>query len=282
MAMDEVIWLRNQVDKSFKGVNSNLDAPLNHLIWLNDYKTYGQDSYVFNDKDILHELYRNYPLCMSDGDLCAESFEYAYSIGEDGIALRHYYKISDDLKNALTNVNRICDSDDVILLFLKDSNSFTMNKNVSDQILDSEQFNNFIDAYPSVTIETTVSAATSSLKTTTISRNGLFYLKSIRNNIDGKSQYLSDYGATIYAFVRSGFSYTNVDGTVNSVTAAGATGSKAGSTTGTTSQPYSASVLTPRTLVTNVSVTGASYSYSNTSQCPLWVNSKAEFVVISE
>ena len=27
-----------------------------HAIWLNDYKTYGTDSFVYKDKDILNEL----------------------------------------------------------------------------------------------------------------------------------------------------------------------------------------------------------------------------------
>lgn len=49
-----------------KAVNSDLNVPLNHLIWLNDYKTYGEKSYVFQNKDILHELYKDFQLTAND------------------------------------------------------------------------------------------------------------------------------------------------------------------------------------------------------------------------
>ena len=40
-----------------KKLNSRVaDVPINHLIWLNDYKTYGENSYVFRDKGIWNEL----------------------------------------------------------------------------------------------------------------------------------------------------------------------------------------------------------------------------------
>ena len=66
-----------------KAVNSNLNVPLNHLIWLNDYKTFGKKSYVFNDKKILHELYKNWDLCINDEDIRLEAYEFARSNGSD-------------------------------------------------------------------------------------------------------------------------------------------------------------------------------------------------------
>ena len=42
-------------------INSDITVPLNHLLWLNDYKTFGQESFVFNDKRLLHELFTSAP-----------------------------------------------------------------------------------------------------------------------------------------------------------------------------------------------------------------------------
>lgn len=74
-----------------KAVNSDLNVPLNHLIWLNDYKTYGEDSYVFARKDILHELYRDYRITINDKKIRKEAMLYAESIGETGLALAQQY-----------------------------------------------------------------------------------------------------------------------------------------------------------------------------------------------
>lgn len=76
-----------------KAVNSDLSTPLNHLIWLNDYKTFGEDSYVFQNKDILHELYRDYELCMNDEYIISEVLEYANSINEVGKSVLSIYGV---------------------------------------------------------------------------------------------------------------------------------------------------------------------------------------------
>lgn len=58
------------------GVNSQaVNVPLNHLMWLAYYKTYGENSYVFQNKDILHELYKS-PVAANDLKICNEAFEY--------------------------------------------------------------------------------------------------------------------------------------------------------------------------------------------------------------
>lgn len=59
-----------------KKLNSQIaDVPLNHLIWLNDYKTYGTSSYVYNDKNILHELYKS-PISANDKKVASEALNY--------------------------------------------------------------------------------------------------------------------------------------------------------------------------------------------------------------
>lgn len=39
-----------------KAVNSDLNVPLNHLLWINDLATFGRNGYVFNSEKIINEL----------------------------------------------------------------------------------------------------------------------------------------------------------------------------------------------------------------------------------
>lgn len=58
------------------GVNSSaLNVPLNHTNWLLDYKINGTKSYVYKDKDILHELYRS-PISANDEDIQTEALNF--------------------------------------------------------------------------------------------------------------------------------------------------------------------------------------------------------------
>lgn len=66
-------------DEVKKAVNSDLGVPLNHLIWLNDYKTYGENSYVFQDKDVLHELYKS-SISSKDNGIFQEALSYFIGI----------------------------------------------------------------------------------------------------------------------------------------------------------------------------------------------------------
>lgn len=75
-----------------KKINSDfINSPLNHLIWLNDYKTYGQNSYVYNNKDIWNELMSDYKLCVNDTSTSQISILYSDSIGEAGKAFESIY-----------------------------------------------------------------------------------------------------------------------------------------------------------------------------------------------
>lgn len=88
------------------GINSTaLDTPLNHMIWLNDYKTYGEDSYVFQNKDILHELYRS-PIVEFDEKIIEEVYSYFFNIG--GTTFENWLKST----HAYKNLNEILSSKD--------------------------------------------------------------------------------------------------------------------------------------------------------------------------
>ena len=53
-----------------------LNAPLDIKMHLADYKMYGEDSYVFQQKELLNELYECSYLSMNDKELSAEALEY--------------------------------------------------------------------------------------------------------------------------------------------------------------------------------------------------------------
>ena len=53
-----------------------LNAPLDIKMHLADYKMYGEDSYVFQQKELLHELYECTYLSMNDRELAVEAFVY--------------------------------------------------------------------------------------------------------------------------------------------------------------------------------------------------------------
>lgn len=63
-----------------------------HMLWLSDYKTYGEDSYVFNDKSKLHELYEDYELSLKDLKIVTEAFDY---LSKRGINIADIIKIID-------------------------------------------------------------------------------------------------------------------------------------------------------------------------------------------
>lgn len=61
------------------GVNSDVIIPMNHLIWLNDYHTYGDNSYVKNVSSVWSELVSSIPtykLLANDG-LCSDFYQSA-------------------------------------------------------------------------------------------------------------------------------------------------------------------------------------------------------------
>lgn len=53
-------------------VNSDPKSTLNHMLWLNDYKTYGENSYVFQDKDIYKEVMKS-TAALNDASTFSES-----------------------------------------------------------------------------------------------------------------------------------------------------------------------------------------------------------------
>ena len=58
-------------------INSDfMNVPLDKLLHLTDYKLYGEDSYVFQQKELLYGLYECTYLTMNDRELAVEAFVY--------------------------------------------------------------------------------------------------------------------------------------------------------------------------------------------------------------
>ena len=58
-------------------INSDfMNVPLDKLLHLMDYKIHGEDSYVFQQKELLHGLYECTYLSMNDRELVVEAFVY--------------------------------------------------------------------------------------------------------------------------------------------------------------------------------------------------------------
>lgn len=76
-------------------MNSDRNSPLNHVAWLADYKLYGQDSFVYQDKERLHELYQDYSISVNDRGISGEALDYICSQGKEvGKALGKAYGVA--------------------------------------------------------------------------------------------------------------------------------------------------------------------------------------------
>ena len=74
--------------------NDFFNAPLDVKIHLADYKMYGEDSYVFQQKELLHGLYECTYLSMNDRRINGEAFEYLTANNKHiGKALSNVYDI---------------------------------------------------------------------------------------------------------------------------------------------------------------------------------------------
>jgi len=59
-----------------KKINSDMKVPLDVYQYLNDYKLWGKESYVYQDKTKLHKLYETSVVSMNDLELSGEALEY--------------------------------------------------------------------------------------------------------------------------------------------------------------------------------------------------------------
>ena len=79
------------VDELKPVLNTDSRIPINHIIWLNDYKFYGEESYVYQDKNKLHELYKDGALCIHDKSILEEASNWCIDNGYAGAFLAEAY-----------------------------------------------------------------------------------------------------------------------------------------------------------------------------------------------
>ena len=87
-----------------KKINSDMKVPLDVYQYLNDYRLWGEDSYVYQDKSKLHKLYETTVVSMNDLDLSGEALEYLTTANKHiGKALGSVYGI--ERKDTLSNLS---------------------------------------------------------------------------------------------------------------------------------------------------------------------------------
>ena len=94
-------------------INSDfMNVPLDKLLHLTDYKMYGEDSYVFQQKELLYELYECTYLSMNDKELSAEALDYLLKNNKNiGEALSNVYSIErKDLLKSLRTMQAVLSS----------------------------------------------------------------------------------------------------------------------------------------------------------------------------
>ena len=89
-----------------------LNAPLDVKMHLADYKMYGEDSYVFQQKELLLGLYECTYLSMNDKELSAEALDYLLKNNKNiGEALSNVYGIErKDIISALSTMQAVANS----------------------------------------------------------------------------------------------------------------------------------------------------------------------------
>ena len=94
-------------------INSDfMNVPLDKLLHLTDYKMYGEDSYVFQQKELLYELYECTYLSMNDKELSAEALDYLLKNNKNiGEALSNVHSIErKDLLKSLRTMQAVASS----------------------------------------------------------------------------------------------------------------------------------------------------------------------------
>ena len=105
-------------------INSDfMNVPLDKLLHLTDYKMYGKDSYVFQQKELLHGLYECTYLSMNDKELSAEALDYLLKNNKNiGEALSNVYGIErKDILSTLSTMQAVAASSKAMQAILASS-----------------------------------------------------------------------------------------------------------------------------------------------------------------
>jgi len=104
-----------------------LNAPLDVKMHLADYKMYGEDSYVFQQKELLHGLYECTYLSMNDRRINGEAFEYLLKNNKHiGEVLTAVFDLgSKDVLKTLRNMQEVANSQTAMTAVLNSQTAIT-------------------------------------------------------------------------------------------------------------------------------------------------------------
>ena len=107
-----------------KKINSDTKVPLDVYQYLNDYRLWGEDSYVYQDKSKLHKLYETTVVSMNDLDLSGEALEYLTTANKHiGKALSSVYGIQrKDTLSTLSTMSAVANSSTAMSAVLNSPN----------------------------------------------------------------------------------------------------------------------------------------------------------------
>ena len=115
-------------------INSDfMNVPLDKLLHLMDYKIYGEDSYVFQQKELLHGLYECTYLSMNDKELSAEALDYLLKNNKNiGEALSNVYGIErKDILSTLSTMSAVINSSTAMSVVINSSTAMSAVANSS-------------------------------------------------------------------------------------------------------------------------------------------------------
>ena len=115
-------------------INSDfMNVPLDKLLHLTDYKMYGEDSYVFQQKELLYELYECTYLSMNDKELSAEALDYLLKNNKNiGEALSNVYGIErKDILSTLSTMSAVINSSTAMSVVINSSTAMSAVANSS-------------------------------------------------------------------------------------------------------------------------------------------------------
>ena len=115
-------------------INSDfMNVPLDKLLHLTDYKLYGEDSYVFQQKELLHGLYECTYLSMNDKELSAEALDYLLKNNKNiGEALSNVYGIErKDILSTLSTMSAVINSSTAMSAVINSSTAMSAVANSS-------------------------------------------------------------------------------------------------------------------------------------------------------
>lgn len=260
------------------GISEELIISINdtkHGVWLNDYKTYGEKSYVFNNKDIWNEFIQSRS-ALNDIDVSDLVLQYALNNDAHiGKVFGNIYGIGEANWSNLPTLMDICDDEAACIAIFNHPVATTAILGYNDyEIVDYKKdvLYTVLNTKPTLLNEIINSDKyKSKLLSKTTSYNDYCILTTCVSN-KGQNEYrVHDY-YYVYSFCKSGLNYTNIDNSKTIICEKqGVGGARYLSSNlnegtkyeGYTSNPYTNTSYTVNKIVKNIILESGNYTYSH-------------------